>query len=154
MVKYFSALLATGFFCLLSIHGTAQTVWKTFNHKNGFTIQLPDYFSKGIYVALIQYFDNTIDQDISLSVESSGNGTPAEFQSSFDNDLSVYKGISYKIFKPTWYVISGQNEDSIFYNKTIIRNGIQHHLCISYPAREKALFDAIRPRLSLAFRPD
>jgi len=154
-MKYLSAFLITSLLSCLSSQGTAQTVWKTFNHENGFTIQLPNYFSKGLLVAAgtLQYFDNKIDDSISLSVESFGHGNSAELQSTYENDLTTYKGISYKVIKPNWYVISGQNEEGIFYNKSIIRNGVQHHLRITYPVHEKALFDAILPRLSSSFGP-
>jgi hypothetical protein len=62
-------------FCLNCVNG--QTKWKTFDSEYGITIELPEYISKGILVAggTLQWFNNTIDDDIQLSIESFGNGT-------------------------------------------------------------------------------
>jgi hypothetical protein len=48
---------------LLRTNANAQTAWKTFRHENGFTIQLPNDFKKGLLVAAgtLQYFDNSVN---------------------------------------------------------------------------------------------
>ncbi len=132
----------------------AQTNWKTFVHHNGFSIQLPSYFKKGLLVAsgTLQYFDNSRDSTISLTVESFGIGTTAELQTSYTSDLKMYEGISYKVNKGTWYVLSGQNSEGIFYNKSMIKNSLQYHLRINYPLSQKPLFDAILSRISSSFK--
>jgi len=35
----------------------SQKTWKTFNHKNGFSIQLPDNFKEDILVAILKLFN-------------------------------------------------------------------------------------------------
>ena len=108
--------------CLNFVNG--QTNWKTINLQNGITIELPEYFSKGILVAggTLQWFNNTIDDDIQLSIESFGNGTIKDLQESYKSDLENEDNITYKIKKDTWYVISGKNENGIIYNKSSIKN--------------------------------
>ena len=131
-----------------------QVAWKTFDHKNGFSIRLPSYFSEGLLVAAgsLQYFDNSKDSSIELSVETFGNGSVEELNESYQSDLQHYSGITYKINKVTWYVVSGQNEDGVFYNKSIIRNGVQHHLRITYPVNDKPFFDSIVSQISSSFK--
>ena len=152
-MKCFYVVVATTLLISVSNIANSQAKWKTFTHSNGFTIQLPSYFKKGLLVAAgtLQYFNNSIDNQISVSVESFGNGTNSDLKSSFNDDLKSHKGIAYKIFKRNWYVISGQNEDCIFYNKSIIKNGVQHHLRITYPTNRKVLFDTILKKISSSF---
>lgn len=106
-------------FYVNSING--QNKWKTFDSEYGITIELPEYFSKGILVAggTLQWFNNTIDNDIQLSIESFGSGTIKDLYESYLSDLKNETNVTYKVKKNTWYVISGKNEDGIFYNKSI-----------------------------------
>jgi hypothetical protein len=131
-----------------------QTNWKTINLQSGITIELPEYFSKGILVAggTLQWFNNTIDDDIQLSVESFGNGTIKDLQESYKSDLENEDNITYKIKKDTWYVISGKNENGIFYNKSIIKNGIQFHLRIIYQEKNKHIVETLLGKISSSFK--
>jgi hypothetical protein len=131
-----------------------QTNWKTINLQNGITIELPEYFSKGILVAggTLQWFNNTIDDDIQLSIESFGNGTIKDLQESYKSDLENEDNITYKIKKDTWYVISGKNENGIFYNKSIIKNGIQFHLRIIYQEKNKHIVETLLGKISSSFK--
>ncbi|MFX1705562.1 hypothetical protein PV783_16465 [Chitinophaga sp. CC14] len=143
--------------CLTALTGKSQTTWKTFNHKNGFTIQLPDYFKEGLLVAggTLQWYTTDIDHEISVTVEMWGNGTQKELQSYYDNDLKSDKRVVYKTIKPMWYVISGHEMDGIpyiFYHKSIIRSGLLYHLRIRYPENEKLLFDKILGKISASFK--
>ncbi len=152
-MKCFYIVIATALLISVTNSANSQTKWKTLTHSNGFTIQLPSYFKKGLLVAAgtFQYFDNSIHNQISVSVESFGNGTNSDLKFSFNDDLKSHKGIIYQLFKRNWYVISGQNEDGIFYNKSIIKNGVQHHLRITYPINKKVLFDTILKKISSSF---
>lgn len=153
-MRFFPAILLAPLLLSSYTPVSAQTAWKTFTHHNGFTLQLPGYFKKGLLVAsgTLQYFDTKIDKNILVSVETFGIGTTAELQDSYNNDLKLYKGVSYNVLKPAWYVLSGQNEEGIFYNKSIIKHGLQHHLRIIYPATQKPLFDSILSRISFSFK--
>ena len=139
-------------FCVISING--QTKWKTFDSEYGITIELPEYFSKGILVAggTLQWFNNTIDNDIQLSIESFGSGTIKDLNESYQSDLKNETNVTYKVKKNNWYVISGKNEDGIFYNKSIIKNGIQFHLRIIYQDKNKQLVENLIGRISSSFK--
>lgn len=149
-IKYLFILLV--FIYISKVNG--QTTWKKFISFNGISIELPDYFSKGILVAggTLQWFDNKIDKDIQLSIESFGSGTIKDLEETFQNDLKNEKNITYKVKKKTWYVISGINEDGIFYNKSIIKNGIQYHLRIIYQIKNKKLLESLIGRISSSFK--
>lgn len=131
-----------------------QNTWNRFNNKNGFTIELPSYFSEGLLVSggTLQWFKNTIGGDIELSVESFGNGTLKDLDESYRSDLEAYKNITYKVKNAKWYVISGQDEEGIYYCKTIIKDGKQHHLRIIYQPENKVLLDKILGRISKSFK--
>jgi hypothetical protein len=139
-------------FYVNSING--QNKWKTFDSEYGITIELPEYFSKGILVAggTLQWFNNTIDNDIQLSIESFGSGTIKDLYESYLSDLKNETNVTYKVKKNTWYVISGKNEDGIFYNKSIVKNGIQFHLRIIYQDKNKQLVENLIGRISSSFK--
>jgi hypothetical protein len=131
-----------------------QTKWITFDSEYGSTIELPEYFSKGLLVAggTLQWFNNTIDDDLQLSIESFGNGTIKDLSESYQSDLKNETNITYKVKKNTWYVISGKNEEGFFYNKSIIKNGIQFHLSIIYQEKNRQLVEKLIGRISASFK--
>lgn len=131
-----------------------QTKWKTFDSEYGSTIELPEYFSKGLLVAggTLQQFNNTIDDDLQLSIESFGNGTIKDLSESYQSDLKNETNVTYKVKKNTWYVISGKNEEGFFYNKSIIKNGIQFHLSIIHQEKNRQLVEKLIGRISASFK--
>ena len=149
-MKYLILILS--FFCINFVSG--QTNWKTFDSEYGISIELPEYFSKGLLLGggTLQWFSNTVDNEIQLSIESFGNGTIKDLEESYKNDIEDEKNITYKIKKSTWYVISGKNENGIFYNKSIIKNGIQFHLRMIYQDKNKQLVESLIGRISSSFK--
>jgi hypothetical protein len=145
-------LLISFLFCINFVIG--QTKWKPFESEYGITVELPEYFSKGILVAggTLQWFNNTIYDEIQLSIESFGNGTIKDLEETYKSDVKNEENITYKVKKNTWYVISGKNEDGIFYNKSIIKNGIQFHLRIIYQYKNKRLVENLIGRISSSFK--
>jgi hypothetical protein len=87
-----------------------------------------------------------------VSIETFGRGTSSELRALFESDLKTYDGITYKVLKRDWYVISGQNEEGIFYNKSMIKIGVMHHLRINYPVRCKAQMDTVITKISASFK--
>jgi hypothetical protein len=127
-------------FCLNCVNG--QTKWKTFDSQYGITIA----------GGTLQWFNNSIDDDIQLSIESFGNGTIKDLNESYKGDLKNEKNITYKTKKNTWYVISGKNENGIFYYKSNIKNGIQFHLSIIYQKKNKKLVENLIGRISSSLK--
>src|SRR6476661_8431353 len=137
----------------ISVH--SQIKWSSYNHKNGFVIQLPDFFSTGSLVAggTLQWFNNTVDQNIELAIETFGKGNSTELHKSFQSEQGNFTTVTYKVSKHTWFVISGETDIGILYVKGIIRNGVQHFIRITYPASQKALMDGLLPKISSSFKP-
>jgi hypothetical protein len=139
---------------IYTINLSGQTVWEKFTSFDRITIELPNYFSKGILVAggTLQWFNNSLDNNIQLNIESFGNGTIKDLNDNFKTDLLNEKNVTYKVKKNKGYVISGINEDGIFYNKSIIKNGIQYHLRIIYQTKNKDLVESLIGKISSSFK--
>ncbi|SEW52177.1 hypothetical protein [Chitinophaga arvensicola] len=156
-MKYLSSALLATLLCFATHAANAQTAWKTFKHKNGFSLQLPGYFKEGLLVAAetLQWYTTDLDREISVTVEMWGHRTQADFQSDYNRNLKSEKDIVYSVIKPNWYVISGHEKDGIdyiFYQKSILKNDTQYHLRIRYPENEKARMDTILGKISASFR--
>ena len=149
-MKLFTTLFFVLAFCTSA---SAQIKWKTFWHHNkNYTINLPDFFTDGGTTASgIHYYNTDFDPAISVLVEGQG---AANTETLTDDYLKAAgeKGVSYKLFKPTWYVISGRNKDgSYFYHKAILSKGFLYLLRITYPVTQKGLFDLTLPRIVKSF---
>ena len=144
------SLIAFVFFNFIN----AQSNWIEFNVELGGKIELPSEFKKGILVAAgtLQWFECIKYPEIEVTIESFGTGTEVELNQTYKNDLKSFKGIVYKVKKANWFVISGINEDkNIFYNKSIIKNGVQFHLRITYPDKHKIYMNKILSKISNSF---
>lgn len=140
--------------CLFATNAISQNVWKTYHHKNGYTIQLPDYFtvSKPTEHGTLQLYGNNKNARMYFAIETKGKCTPQELQASFDNQSMIYMSVSYKLLKPTWYIVIGQMGAEMFYDKSIIKNGIVHNLRIHYPATDKPLLDSLSAKIGGSFK--
>jgi hypothetical protein len=145
-------VLISTFLFILAFYCSAQAQWTSITHKNGFHIQLPSYFREGLLVAAgtLQYYDNTIDSTISITVESFGMGTKEELNLEYEERKKSRKP-SYYVLKPTWFVLSGTDEQGLYYQKTIITGGVMHNLFISYPADKQAKVDLFVRRAAQSF---
>ena len=134
---------------------SAQTNWAKYKVQYGGEVELPSEFEKGISVAsgTLQWFECAKHPEIEITIESFGVGNETELKQTYEDDLVRFKGITYKVKKANWYVISGVNEDNnIFYNKSVIKNGIQFHLRITYPEKDKTYMDKILSKTSNSFK--
>jgi len=127
--------------------------WITFNHRYGFSIELPNYFKEGALTAsAIQYYVNDLNDDIIISVETTGEGSMSSLANDYQNTINSESGVDYKVLKNNWYVVSGQNQQGIYYFRTFVKNGQTHYLRIEYPLSKKDIFDSLLPRISKSFK--
>jgi hypothetical protein len=127
--------------------------WITFNHRYGFSIELPNYFKEGALTAsAIQYYVNDLNDDIIISVETTGEGSMSSLANDYQNTINSESGVDYKVLKNNWYVVSGQNQQDIYYFRTFFKNGQTHYLRIEYPVSKKDIFDSLLPRISKSFK--
>jgi hypothetical protein len=145
------SLIAFLFFNIIN----AQSNWTKYNVQFGGEVELPSDFKKGVLVAsgTLQWFESIKYPEIEITIESFGTGTEAELDKTYKDDLKSFNGIVYKVKKNNWFVISGVNEDkNIFYNKSIIKNGVQFHLRITYPEKHKTYMNKILSKISNSFK--
>ncbi len=128
--------------------------WINYNHPFGYEIELPSYFEKSTLTATgIQYFTNNLSDEIELNIQTiDGGGSYASLTYDYQENINTYEGIDYKILKDTWFVVSGTDENGIYYIKEIIKKGRIHHMTLRYPVRFRDIFDSILPRIVKSFR--
>ncbi|RYZ62857.1 MAG: hypothetical protein EOO14_00950 [Chitinophagaceae bacterium] len=136
----------------LTILCSAQEKWKSIEHRNGFHLQMPPYFKIGLLVAsgTLQYYDHTLDSSIVVTVETFGKGTRAALQKEYKDELQR-SNVTYSVLKPNWFVASGTDDEGVFYLKTIISEGLMHHLRISYPSENKNEADKFLVKMAASF---
>lgn len=126
--------------------------WQTFHHPHGFTIQLPAYFSVGGMTSSgIQYYKTDRSDQIMIGVETFGGGHE-ELVNDYTMRQKTSAGVGYKLLKENWFVVSGQDDDGIYYFKEIAKDDRLHSLLLQYPAEHKRLMDSILPRISKSFQ--
>jgi hypothetical protein len=60
--------------------------------------------------------------------------------------------VTYKVLRPTWFVISGHEGGKIFYQKTMLKGDTFKTFRIEYDESEKAVFDPVTKRIEKSFR--
>ena len=73
------------------------------------------------------------------------------FQEAQRGDGEKRRTVSYKILKANFYVVSGTNDGKIFYEKTMLKNGVFKTFSIEYPPSQKATFDPITAKIAASF---
>jgi hypothetical protein len=59
--------------------------------------------------------------------------------------------ITYRVFKQDWFVISGAGNGKIYYQKSVLFEGIIKSLWLEYPEDARADFDKITEKMSACF---
>jgi hypothetical protein len=147
-MKFYFAFLSL----LITIVSNAQIEWKTFRPKNQYKIDLPTFFKDGGTTASgLHYFNNTRDELVTVCVEGEGRANSSTL-TDYYLESAKDKSVSYKVFKPNWYVVSGFKDGEYYYSKAILKpNGDLYTLRITYPPTQKALFDLLLGRISRSF---
>ncbi len=87
-----------------------------------------------------------------MLVYASYNALNETLKSVYRKELSGHSRVTYRLLRPTFFVVSGIDNTRVFYRKTIYRSGIFYTLQISYPVSEKALYDSVTARVAKSFR--
>ncbi|MEW6436269.1 MAG: hypothetical protein AB1508_03750 [Pseudomonadota bacterium] len=61
--------------------------------------------------------------------------------------------VTYEIVRKDFYVVSGRNGGTIFYNRTALSHGIYSTVEITYPAADGKIWNAITAHISKCFHP-
>lgn len=63
-----------------------------------------------------------------------------------------HRTVTYKLLKTDWFVVSGVDGETIFYQKTMLKHGIFKTFRITYPKTQKSTFDPITTVIAKSFR--
>jgi hypothetical protein len=133
--------------------------WRTYyNDRYGTTIEYPDLFRPQ------RPPDNNDGRDFKSAdgadfwVAASYNVfdfNVAEYRDFIVKNLDSGAVVTYQAHGDNWFVISGTNGASIFYERHLLSHGEQltEDFGISYPAAMKATYDPIVARMAKSFRP-
>lgn len=61
------------------------------------------------------------------------------------------RNVTMKVLKKDWFVISGYAGGRVFYQKTMLRNGVIKTFIIEYDRAQKSIYDSITARVSRSF---
>jgi len=86
---------------------------------------------------------NALDESLeSLYEEAARGGLP-------DHPTRV---VTYRVLKRDWFVVSGYDGGQIFYEKTLMNNGVIRSMTFVYPERRRGFFDPIAAGIAASFR--
>jgi hypothetical protein len=60
-------------------------------------------------------------------------------------------GVSFKVIRQGWFVVSAQVKGRIHYRKTMLRRGILKTFEIEYDESQKATYDSVTARVGKSF---
>src|SRR5262249_34542702 len=70
----------------------------------------------------------------------------------FDKAVSEWgKGVSYKVMRPGWFVVTALVDGKIHYRKTMLRRDVFKTFEIEYHESQKATYDPVTARVSKSF---
>lgn len=153
------AVIVTGILGTPPLEGRAQGGGVRYLHysnaRYGYSIDYPDFLEKGPAPANNDGRTFTSrDGRVTLSVFGTNNVMNEGLQETYRNLLREKGGsVAYHTVGRNWLAISWRAEGKIFYEKLYHGPGSWNAFILSYPASQRARFDAIVARLAGSFRP-
>jgi hypothetical protein len=150
MKKWFALLL------LLSSSVMAQSTMRQYcNARFKFCIDYPSHFVK----------QPAPDSDdgrtfktkeglVKMLVYGSSNSLMEKLETRFnaESNSSDTRKVTYKLFNPNFFVISGIENKSVFYQKVLFKNDEYKTFLISYPIKQKKTYDPITVKIAASFK--
>jgi len=73
-------------------------------------------------------------------------------RTAFDKTISEWRdGVSYKVIRQDWFVVSALVNGKIHYRKTMLHRGIFKTFEIEYDKSQKAVYDSVTARIGKSF---
>jgi len=92
------------------------------------------------------------DGGAELRVWGQYNVNNESLRSAFDQAVDQSgSGVSYKVIRPGWFVVTALIEGKIHYRKTMLRRDVFKTFEIEYPESQKAVYDPVTARISKSF---
>jgi TPR repeat protein len=92
------------------------------------------------------------NHDATISVSGSHNVTGETISELFRNTVAQHPMAAYKIQRQDWFVVSWSDGRKVFYQKTILADGIERTLRVEYDLSQKAIYDAQVATIAKSFR--
>ena len=95
------------------------------------------------------------DGHAELIVYGSNNALNQTLKSLYDETRAVKDSnfkVTYEVLKPAWFVVSGIDNGRVFYQKTILRQGIFKTFRMEYVESEKQTWDPITTKIGGSFK--
>jgi hypothetical protein len=86
-----------------------------------------------------------------LIVWGSNNALDQTLKAKYD-ETRAEKKTTYEVLKPGWFVVSGIDNGKVFYQKTILRQGVFKTLRIQYEESDKQRWDPITAKIASSFK--
>lgn len=77
---------------------------------------------------------------------------PQVYQKEISGTEHPNRLVTYHVLRADWFVVSGIEDDRIFYQKTLLRRGVFKTFRIEYDKRQKGTFDSITATIGRSFR--
>jgi hypothetical protein len=158
MISRRSILLTTVAAVAPSIPAFSQSNWKTYkNERFGATIMYPSNLFQQTEPPANndgrRFVANDGAEFISSGIRNVLEESLAEIEASAADSYTGAK-LTYRDRGKDWFVVSGTQEDKIFYRRSILshRKEILNTFVISYPAGLKSTYDPIVARMSRSFK--
>jgi hypothetical protein len=71
----------------------------------------------------------------------------------YNENISNYEQVTYKVLKSNWFVLSGYNKGKIFYMKSFVGAEAQYTILMEYPISEKTKYDDRVTAITKSFKP-
>jgi hypothetical protein len=95
------------------------------------------------------------EEDAELAVWGSHNALDETLKERYDRAAKGESGkrsLTYRTIRKTWFAVSGTEGDRVFYEKTLLRNGVFYTCLISYPKSKKGTYDRITSVIEKSFK--
>ena len=91
---------------------------------------------------------------VKMLVYGSNNSLMEKLETRFnaESTSSDTRKVTYKLFKPDFFVISGIENNKVFYQKVLFKNDEYKTFLISYPTTIKKIYDPITAKIALSFK--
>jgi hypothetical protein len=91
---------------------------------------------------------------VKMLVYGSNNSLMEKLETRFnaESTSSDTRKVTYKLFKPDFFVISGIENKNVFYQKVLFKNDEYTTFLITYPVTQKKTYDAITVKIAASFK--
>lgn len=95
---------------------------------------------------------STSDSTSRVLVFADEESSQDDFEEQYQAALLQPEGqVMYRARESSWYIVSGRVGERVFYEKSVLSEGVLRTLRVEYPADRRAYFDAVTAMMSASF---